>query len=227
MLYTGAEVIVWGGLGVRTPVADGARFHVATDRWQRVATEDAPTARHAHSAVWTGREMIVWGGLDASSELGTGARFAPESGRWRPIASVGAPSARHDHISVWTGDVMIVWGGVANGQPLADGGLYDPEADRWRPISGQRAFARADDRGRWTGAQLVVLGEVEDDRDLYPPPSLGVYDPRRDEWSYYALTAMLDRPLASSAVEFIAWGGHDGSNLMAEGVRVPIPLQSR
>lgn len=59
-VWTGSEVILWGGVGTRfTP--DGARLDPVTSTW--TAVPPAPVERPVqYPAVWTGREMLVWAG---------------------------------------------------------------------------------------------------------------------------------------------------------------------
>ena len=56
-VWTGTEMIVWGGSDFNT----GGRYNAGTDSWTSTTTANAPAARGAHSAVWTGSEMIIWG----------------------------------------------------------------------------------------------------------------------------------------------------------------------
>ena len=65
-VWTGSEMIVWGGLG-RANLNTGGRYNPANDGWTAVTTTGAPAARNGHTAVWTGGEMIVWGGFGNGS----------------------------------------------------------------------------------------------------------------------------------------------------------------
>src|SRR5207237_7294041 len=59
-VWTGSEMIVFGGINYERSVGTGDRYNPATDSWSRVSLTNAPIARNNHSAVWTGTEMIVW-----------------------------------------------------------------------------------------------------------------------------------------------------------------------
>ena len=59
-LWTGAEMIVWGGYN-GTNLDTGGKYDPSTDSWTATSTTNAPTGRRYHTAVWTGSEMIVWG----------------------------------------------------------------------------------------------------------------------------------------------------------------------
>ena len=63
-VWTGSEMIVWGGGdpgGSNELLTTGGRYNPGTDSWIPMSDE-APSARSNHTAVWTGSEMIVWGG---------------------------------------------------------------------------------------------------------------------------------------------------------------------
>jgi hypothetical protein len=131
-VWTGAELIVWGG---RDPVTarelgTGARYDPAADAWRPMETENAPRGRHDHTAVWTGQHLIVWGGDGGSEGLRAGGgRYDPAEDRWTAPAQAGEPEERSFHTAVWTGTDMIVWGGGGAARPftlLDTGGRYRP-----------------------------------------------------------------------------------------------------
>ena len=66
-VWTGSEMIVWGGLTTAAALNTGGRYDPATDSWTATSTTNAPEARYYHTAVWTGTGMIVWGGDGATS----------------------------------------------------------------------------------------------------------------------------------------------------------------
>jgi hypothetical protein len=275
-VWTGTEMIVWGGFGGArgdAPLADGGRYDPARDRWTRVAMRGiaarahhtavwtgremivfggmgasntflaepfafdprtgaarpivatgAPSARALHTAVWTGTEMIVWGGRDARGALGDGARYDPAADRWTPLPAEEAPSERLSHVAVWTGALMIVFGGTGPRlEQLETGAVYDPATNRFRPMTEAHAYGRAGVRGVFASGALVVIGEAEME-DLYPPPNLGVYDPARDAWQSFGASATFGRPLVFTGTDVIGFGGFDGTNMMNDGIRVPVPV---
>jgi len=63
-VWTGSEMIVWGGLNDTTWFNSGGRYNPTTDTWAVMTATGAPSARAYHTAVWTGSEMIIWGGLE-------------------------------------------------------------------------------------------------------------------------------------------------------------------
>ena len=75
-IWTGTEMIVWGGTSLAGEFNTGGRYNPATDNWTTITVANAPTARSSHTAIWTGSEMIVWGGTDSSSNyFNTGGRY--------------------------------------------------------------------------------------------------------------------------------------------------------
>src|SRR4051794_35751367 len=62
MVWTGKEVLVWGGGSEGVFHGTGLRIDGKT---RTVMSERrAPIGRWAQAAVWSGTEMIVWGGRD-------------------------------------------------------------------------------------------------------------------------------------------------------------------
>ncbi len=133
-IWTGTEMIVWGGIGNEsTNFNSGGRYNPTTDTWVATPINGAPENRYSHTAVWTGTEMIVWGGYD-NSVLNSGGRYKTATSTWTNTALVGAPSPRYYHTAVWTGTEMIVWGGYDAGNYLGNGRRYNPVTDTWISI---------------------------------------------------------------------------------------------
>ena len=125
-VWTGTEMIVWGGYGGAANVLNtGRRYNPIADTWTATSTTSAPSARSNHTAVWTGTEMIVWGGNDGSNYLSTGGRYNPATDTWTATTTTNAPSGRANYTAVWTGTEMIVWGGYDGGY-FNTGGRYNP-----------------------------------------------------------------------------------------------------
>jgi hypothetical protein len=83
-VWTGREMVIWGGHDAGGPMNTGARYSPATDTWLgTIPTTGAPSGRWGHSAVWTGSRMIVWGGNDGNAVVNTGGVYRP------PIPALG------------------------------------------------------------------------------------------------------------------------------------------
>ncbi len=111
-IWTGSELIVWGGLLNGSWTATGGIYDPATDSWRTTSSVSSPSKRSLHTAVWTGREMVVWAGSMGSFgnfAVNDGGRYDPLTDTWAPTSTLWAPSPRGGHVAVWTGGMMIVW----------------------------------------------------------------------------------------------------------------------
>ena len=218
-VWTGSEMIIWGGADDSSRLNTGGRYSPLTDSWRATATgANAPEARVFHTAVWTGSEMIVWGGLGTGN---TGGRYDPVTDSWS-ATSVGAaaPSARQGHTAVWTGSEMIVWGGFFNDfgrhHFFNTGGRYRPSTDSW-VATGTNAnvpIAREIPTAVWTGSEMIVWGGIYDDASgrTFLQDSGGRYDPATDSWAATSRdanvpAARIDHTAVWTGSEMIVWGG--------------------
>jgi hypothetical protein len=60
-VWTGSEMIIWGGYDGSSFLNTGGRYNPGTDSWTATSTTNAPAGRQEFAAVCTGSEMIVWG----------------------------------------------------------------------------------------------------------------------------------------------------------------------
>jgi hypothetical protein len=159
-VWTGSEMIVWGGLGDNNFVNTGGKYNPGTDSWTSTSTTNAPAARIFHTAVWTSSEMIVWGGQDAlSNYFNTGGRYNPSTDSWAATSTSNAPDGRIEHIAVRAGNEMIVWGGFDGNNGVNTGGRYNPSTDNWTTTSTVNAPpGRQYHAAVWTGDQMIVWG---------------------------------------------------------------------
>ena len=215
-VWTGSEMIVWGGFEDNGLSNSGGRYDPSTDSWIPTSTTNAPSARLDHTAVWIGSEMIVWGGTDFNAFFNTGGRYNPITDTWAATTTLNAPEARHFHTAVWTGSEMIVWGGTPdNSSNLNTGGRYDPGTDSWTATSTINApEGRTLLTALWTGSEMIVWGGADAQSGMGFNTG-GKYNPITDSW---AATSTTDAPSARefhTAVwtgdEMIVWGGLDAS----------------
>lgn len=220
-VWTGQELIVWGGQADPPWPFDGARFDPATGAWTPLPSAPALAARRNPGAVWTGSEMILWGGEGESGPLGDGARFNPATGQWTALPADGSPSPRSGHLVAWTGTEMIVWGGLGTSGPLGDGARYNPASNQWTPITATLAPApRREPAAAWTGTELLVWGGADDGGPLADGAR---YTPAPESWNSMESTgapaARFGAPGVWTGTELLVWGGHDGAGPLATGGR--------
>jgi hypothetical protein len=206
VVWTGSEMIVWGGTNFSTYLNTGGRYNPSADSWTATSTTNAPSARTGHTAVWTGTEMIVWGGSGNS----TGGKYNPMTDSWTATTTTNAPTGRDGHKAVWTGSEMIVWGGVGNSGYLNTGGKYNPSMDTWAATSTINApTARASHTAVWTGTEMIVWGGSISGPTFFNTG--GRYNPITDSWTATSTTNAPTARNSHTAVwtdgEMIVWGG--------------------
>ena len=220
-VWTGSEMIVWGGVGSNFFNNTGGRYNPSTDSWTATSTTNAPAARYFHTAVWTGSEMIVWGGFNGSSRLNTGGRYNPVTDSWTTTSTTGAPAARDLHTTVWTGSEMIVWGGFSGGGYFNTGGRYNPGTDSWTATSTTSApAARGYHTAVWTDSEMIVWGGGNSSSFFNTG---GRYDPGTDSWTATSTTGVPAARVVHTAVwnggEMIVWGGFNNGVYLNTGGR--------
>lgn len=143
LLWTGDEMIVWGGAdGDRLPnLIDGAAFNPDTSTWRMLAPIPLDNATVTR-AIWTDDTMIV-----VSRE----ATFAydPEADTWSVLGD-GLYPPEYPGFLVWTGDVVVAW----NSSGIHE---FNPGSGEWIQLP-DPGFERGLDR--WSAALRVVNGEV-------------------------------------------------------------------
>jgi N-acetylneuraminic acid mutarotase len=205
-VWTGSEMIVWGGAGNSEFINTGGKYNPGTNSWTATSTVNAPIGRNEHSAVWSGSEMIVWGGWH-DADLNTGGRYNPDTNTWTITSMTNTPTERHFHTAIWTGSEMVVWGGYNQFIGALDtGGRYDPEANSWTATSTVNVpTARSEHTAVWTGTEMIVFGG-----NAGASWNTGAkYNPSTDSW-----VATSDAPAGRThhtalwtGSEMIVWGG--------------------
>ena len=232
-VWTGGEIIVWGGEDDSQYFRSGARFNPAANSWSTLPTTNAPAARTDHTAVWTGTEMLVWGGFNGRT-LGNGARYDVAQDSWLAIATNNSPAARRAHTAVWAGDEMLIWGGYTRAGKvnifLGTGGRYLPSHDRWSQISTNEApVSRAGHSAVWTGSEMIIWGGYSETGSILSGVVTNYLDsgaryrpdldllPLSRPWTATSIPRSIAPRRGHTAVwtgtEMIVWGGEDGSAL--------------
>lgn len=197
-MAAGDEFLVWGGQNETGSLADGFALSFTEEgtvgSWRWLSEEDAPSARHGHTAVWTGSEMVVWGGEANGEWLDDGARYDPATDTWSPLPAVAEESdflidedtyglvGRRDHVAVWTGTEMVVFGGTTASGQTADAFAYDPALGTYRLLPGGGVIEpRRNATAVWTGEEILLFGGFSGSqrigalRRLDPDPSLHLF----------------------------------------------------
>ncbi len=195
-VWTGTEMIIWGGQSGTSVYGDGARYNPVTQIWSAVNSTGAPAARTAHTAIWTGSEMIIFGGWNRSSHFNDGARYNPTTNVWTPLPTLNAPASRKWHDAVWTGSKMIIFGGEQGFPTYPNGAIWDLTTNAWSALTTTGAPAnRAFPRAVWTGNEMFIWGG---DNGYYRMAQGGLYNPLTNTWRL-AATAGQPNPADETA----------------------------
>jgi hypothetical protein len=83
-IWTGTDMVVWGGFTGGSCKRDGAKYNLETDTWTETGSSEsvfpgmeAHSGRYNHTAVWTGKVMIIWGGNQGFHRFNDGAVYTP------------------------------------------------------------------------------------------------------------------------------------------------------
>lgn len=222
-VWTGTNVLVWGGFNGPQPLNTGSRYTPSLNSWSAIATAGAPTPRGRHVAVWTGSRMLVWGGFDGTNFLANGGQYNPIANTWLGVSTVNAPTIRADATAVWTGTELIVWGGqiVSGGVTnyLDTGARYNPINNTWQalPTSGAPT-GRFDHTAVWAGSEMIVWGGVT---PTGRTNSGARYQLAANQWLPLSAAGAPSSRSQHTAVwagtQMIVWGGFDGTNELATG----------
>lgn len=169
LVWTGTELIVWGGLVDDGPCCsvsqDGAAFDPAAGTWRQIAPP--PNQVKPGVVLWTGTEMLVWS--DGTPDT-VSAAYDPALDTWRMIAD--PPAAALTSVAFWIGDAAVVLLGDP-GVGLS-GFAYSPAADEWRRL----AEGPWDSYMVWTGSTILTVTDPSSDAG----GRLAGYDPATDTW---------------------------------------------
>jgi N-acetylneuraminic acid mutarotase len=228
-IWTGDEMIVWGGFDGKNWLNSGGRYEPSMDRWIPTSqSAECPTERIYPGIAWTGNEMIIWGGLASNGYLRTGGHYNPKTDTWTPTATGSeCPARRAFHVMVWTGTEVIVWGGYVQRATSFmhenTGGIYDPASRSWRSTSTwpNCLWGRSGASGVWTGREMIVWGGYG---GTAAQRSGGRYDPATDSWVPTSLGQ--DHPAGRTrhtalwtGMEMIIWGGQNEYGRLDTGGR--------
>jgi hypothetical protein len=197
MVWTGREVLVWGGLTIPDPVgapntgrpADGVAYDPARRSWRRLPAPplELRDVGGDYWVVWTGRELVA-GGVEEVS--GGGVRvgaYDPATDRWRMLPRSPRLTGGRGHLqartALWAGSRLLVW---------------NYWSDTARPLDNLTGVFRRPDA-------------EPDGIDLW------AYDPAADRWTVLPTPPEPVRRVASGAS--MVWNGREVIVASAQAVR--------
>jgi len=218
-IWTGEEMIVWGGRNQSSLLNNGAKYDPLTDTWTPVTLTSNPGSRWGHTAVWTGSDMIIWGGNTSLLDFtptNTGAKYNPNTDSWTSMSSPALP--RLLHTSLWNGFEMIVWG------LFNTGAKYNYDLNTWSNITSTGAPSpRVKHTAVWSGSQMIVWGGFDSGNSSSVYNDGATYNPGTNTWTPISLTnaptARYGHTAIWSGTEMIVWGGESSSVKFNTGSR--------
>ena len=211
-VWTGSEMVIWGGSDAGGLSNTGARFNPVTNLWSPMSTVNRPSGRASHSTVWSGTDVIVWGGSNPLS----GAKYRPANDSWAPMASLGAPPNAVGQLAIWTGEEMIIWGGRIGSVVTQLGGRYTNLTNTWIPTSVNHPPKRREQHtATWTGAEMVIWGGAQ--FGSIQNYSHGLYHAATDTWLPVSISGSAEKRIRAASVwtgsQVMVWGGVNVSGI--------------
>jgi N-acetylneuraminic acid mutarotase len=217
VVWTGHQLIGWGGGCCGDAFSDGAAYDPATNRWQKLPPSPLAGSQNPLGA-WTGRELVIFvgafnpDGKPLPRRLARAAAYNPATRRWREIAPI--PSPRGGARAVWDGREVLVVGGALT--PLA----YGPATNRWRSLPRMDA-ARTGFAAVWTGTRLLLWGGTAGSPAAPSIPAHGLaYDAKANRWTPLPPAPILGRSDPTgvwTGRSLLVWGGGTAVPAFADG----------
>lgn len=130
-VWTGSQLLVWGGGVDRVVYADGASYDPATRAWQKLPPSPL-SARADPAYAWTGRYLFVWGGQDAAGHsLSDGALYDPAARAWHRLPSAPIDKPASAQAVAADGRVVLLTGRM--GAETIEAVEYLPDSNSWTP----------------------------------------------------------------------------------------------
>lgn len=124
-VWTGTEMIVWGGMDDVGFLSTGGRYNPTEDTWRKISTVNAPSARSSFTSIWNGTKMMIFGGGN-ESYLNEVYMYDPTADTWEKLEWPAFLERRIAAYGVWTGTNFFIWGGSDENRYFYDGALFRP-----------------------------------------------------------------------------------------------------
>jgi len=135
-VWTGTQMIIWGGTNGTQYFNSGGVYDPATDSWSATSQgAGCPTNRIDHAAIWSRNRMFIWGGWNGTTNYNTGAKYNPVTDTWVAMAvDAETPSARHGHGIFGWPNSFDIWGGRTATSRTQTGAAYFIGDNEWHTL---------------------------------------------------------------------------------------------
>jgi N-acetylneuraminic acid mutarotase len=205
VVWTGRELIGWGGGCCGDAFSGGVAYNPATKKWRKLASSPLAGSQHP-VGTWTGRELLVFvGDFDPNGKpwparFARAAAYNPRTDKWRRLSP--APGPLGSASGVWDGREVLVVGGAV-------GLAYSPATNHWRRLP-RMSPPRFEAATVWTGKQLLEWGGTTRAGSFVSPSHALAFDPKANRWSPLPngpLQGRLDATAVWTGHAMIVWGG--------------------
>ena len=167
-VWTGSELVVWGGCDASIPqcddfgegiLTDGVAYDPATDSWRDLASSPLAPGVHPQGA-WNGSEVLIYAGAVSAGDDLSAAAYDPEDDSWRSLTDPPMTPRRYA-TAAWTGQYFVLWGGARLGgeSEFDDGAVYDSVMNTWLSLGKAPTGAERDRHAMvWVQEQLYITG---------------------------------------------------------------------
>lgn len=209
-VWTGSEMIVWGGFVPEEGGGSVAAYDPETDKWRLLA--DPPIGHNGMElAIWTGQELVAWGSAPVQGPQRTRlAALDPDSNTWRRLPDGPAMTPRR---AAFTGDSLIFWSALpprSENDEIIRNALFvfGFRNESWNQASPAPLEGRDAASFIWTGAEAIVWGGAAEPGINYADGAS--YDPAGDRWSDLPpapIEARFDHAAVWTGEVMVVWGG--------------------
>ena len=110
VIWTGNEMVVFGGIGNGTSLKTGSRFNPSTNTWGAATSTIGAPSVSRHALVWTGTEMYVSGGLDVNTPSSYLYKYDLGLNNWTTVTNFKETKFRHH--CFYNSNMLLIWGGL-------------------------------------------------------------------------------------------------------------------
>ena len=178
LVWTGTELMIWGGWDGITEVFDGWAYQPGTGGMHRIPDAPSP-GRPGQSGVWTGSEFVVWRGPVTA--------WDPDRVDWRTIETTTPTIQLHPgNTAVWTGSEVLFWGASQFVSGSDGGASLNLDTGAFRRLAPSPHGPRTDPVVTWSGEEMFVWGGRAFGAGDWAQDG-AAYDPATEQWRELAL----------------------------------------
>jgi hypothetical protein len=207
-VWTGTNMVVWGGNDGAVGVNDGGRYNPVSNTWSPVSAVNAPVADFYTTRIfWTGTYAIILGHQD------TMARYNPAINTWLISAKCPAGIFYNKNAAVWTGTELWVYEPAAKRMHK-----YNPVTNVWSNVLvGGFLFPETSfsvQSSIWSDAEMILFGNVIDAEGNFQSNRCYNYNPGTNTFHTgigsirYNQRVTTEMSFIKAGSMIIKWGGY-------------------